>query len=537
MSGQNQTEINYSALFNAFSSWGYEGAEEGNTLEEILTQIADSDFLNEDTMATYQILCDAVEKNPEIANARIYGQSWNDPSYNDETKACIFKLENGDSYVTYCGTGDGGWIDNAHGVTEDGTQQQEEAARYFDDMATRYGWTESDNIIVTGHSKGGNKAQFITLQSENRELIDTCYSMDGQGFSDAAIEKFRRELGEGGYQAILDKMYAINGYNDYVSPLINPIIPDSHTIYLETTTHPKGDLASVYMGWHMIQMYFQTDENGDFISLLTPETQRGQMGDLAEQLSQYLMSLPLEEREAAAMVIMQLMESMEGGKTGIDGDSLSLDDILTFDSETLIPLIWQVIGSDSGRKVLKDIFLRLLDEHPKEVLLIAPIVIFFSPVLITFVFTAAELMGITKKICDMLEALGEAFAKAAAAFADFLDGLASAAQGFAEWISNLIFKGDSSWFCADPVRMRRLDADLFYQQARLLNAAQQIRTLRREIDFGILIKSAVYFKLTTAARNLEKRAENIEKLREILERCSAKYTETENKIVGQYEAV
>ena len=50
--------------------------------------------------------------------------------------------------------GDGGWIDNAHGVTEASTQQQEEAARYFDYLVEKYGWTEEDHIILTRTLQG-----------------------------------------------------------------------------------------------------------------------------------------------------------------------------------------------------------------------------------------------------------------------------------------------------------------------------------------------------------------------------------------------
>lgn len=36
-----------------------------------------------------------------------------------------------------------------------------------------------DSITVTGHSKGGNKAQYVTVLSDK---VDRCISMDGQGF-------------------------------------------------------------------------------------------------------------------------------------------------------------------------------------------------------------------------------------------------------------------------------------------------------------------------------------------------------------------
>ena len=59
-------------------------------------------------------------------------------------------------------------------------------------------------------------------------------------------------------------MYAINGYNDYVSPLINPIIVKDHTIYLETTENPDGGMRGDYEGFHMVNLYFRY-EDGEFI--------------------------------------------------------------------------------------------------------------------------------------------------------------------------------------------------------------------------------------------------------------------------------
>ena len=38
----------------------------------------------------------------------------------------------------------------------------------------------------------------------------------------------------------------------------------------------RGD----YEGFHMVNMYFRY-EDGEFISVLTPETERGPLGDLA----------------------------------------------------------------------------------------------------------------------------------------------------------------------------------------------------------------------------------------------------------------
>ena len=61
------------------------------------------------------------------------------------------------------------------------------------------------NIIVTGHSKGGNKAQYVTINSKYNDLIDKCFSFDGQGMSPEAIEAFINRHGKDAYLAQLIK--------------------------------------------------------------------------------------------------------------------------------------------------------------------------------------------------------------------------------------------------------------------------------------------------------------------------------------------
>ena len=221
MGNANET---YSAIFDLFTYWGYSmEAEPGKTLGEILQEALDTGNSSE---VYYQTLNDAIKRYPELANAEFKSPSWQQGGrYHSETYACVFELPNGDNYIAYRGTDDGVWIDNGQGMTQESTLLQREASDYFDQMAEQYGWTESDNIYVTGHSKGGNKAQYVTLMSNHANLVDECHSFDGQGFSDEAIQSLKEKYGEEGYQEVLKKMYGYNGANDYVNPLGKTIIP------------------------------------------------------------------------------------------------------------------------------------------------------------------------------------------------------------------------------------------------------------------------------------------------------------------------
>ena len=303
MGNANET---YSAIFDLFTYWGYSmEAEPGKTLGEILQEALDTGNSSE---IYYQTLNDAIKRYPELANAEFKSPSWQQGGrYHSETYACVFELPNGDKYVAYRGTDDGGWIDNGQGMTQESTLLQREASDYFDQMAEQYGWTESDNIYVTGHSKGGNKAQYVTLMSNHANLVDECHSFDGQGFSDEAIQSFKEKYGEEGYQEVLKKMYGYNGANDYVNPLGNTIIPKENIKYIDTVPNP-GSGFDKFAGLHMEEQMFQRDENGNAIAVLGEETEQGVMGKFSAFLSEFLMSLPPEERDAAAMFVMQIME-------------------------------------------------------------------------------------------------------------------------------------------------------------------------------------------------------------------------------------
>lgn len=74
------------------------------------------------------------------------------------------------------------WDDNGQGAYEYDTEQQIYALNYVNSI-------DSDKIIVTGHSKGGNKAQYTTVRSPK---VIKCVSINGQGFSNEFINKYKK---------------------------------------------------------------------------------------------------------------------------------------------------------------------------------------------------------------------------------------------------------------------------------------------------------------------------------------------------------
>ena len=99
--------------------------------------------------------------------------------------ASCYLDEEGEAYVTFRGTATGEeWIDNVMGSFAEETKSQKEALAYVEALPF-------DKMTVAGHSKGGNKAQYVALLSEK---VSRCISMDGQGFSREFLEKYSPEI-------------------------------------------------------------------------------------------------------------------------------------------------------------------------------------------------------------------------------------------------------------------------------------------------------------------------------------------------------
>lgn len=115
------------------------------------------------------------------------------------------------------------WDDNGQGAYEYDTTEQLEALLYIESL-------KFYNITVTGHSKGGNKAQYVTILSPK---VERCISVNAQGFSNEFIEKYKIEIKNN-----REKIICINAKYDYVSCLLNTITNNVNYIKTEIQINP-----------------------------------------------------------------------------------------------------------------------------------------------------------------------------------------------------------------------------------------------------------------------------------------------------------
>lgn len=150
--------------------------------------------------------------------------------------------------VTFKGTtGYREWSDNILGMNTADTPCQQEALDYINELEKK-GYKD---ITVVGHSKGGNKAMYVTICSDS---ISRCVSFDGQGMSNQFMNKYKDRIKDRS-----DKIINISLENDYV-----------HILLLQMsgiqTEYVKGYGVDGFLENHSPNSFFVTDGNGKLMT-------------------------------------------------------------------------------------------------------------------------------------------------------------------------------------------------------------------------------------------------------------------------------
>lgn len=253
---------------------------------------------------------------------------------------CFVDQDTGKPYVAFQGTsGSYEWYDNALGLHKTDTQSQQEALDYIESLPY-------DNITVVGHSKGGNKAQYVTITSDK---VDRCVSMDGQGFSQEFIDKYAAEI-----EARGGKITNISLDTDYVHILLFPI-PGSDQVYCKggnkagLSNHSPGAYFHLYSvkvegedGEIHEQWFLQENEDGTPKLVITDKENEG-IRYLHEFTCFVLNVMPADKQEQVMEYLGVILAlSLDGGDLELDGKTYKQEDLLEFilsDQETLALVI------------------------------------------------------------------------------------------------------------------------------------------------------------------------------------------------------
>lgn len=356
-------QIDISALLSTILYLDLDGCN-GKSLNDLLNQ----KDIWKDNEPIRTILQDAIRNDESIGKIEIISES-RASGYDDKLViAAAFRApESKNVYVAYRGTGDGKWVDNGDALSGKESQMQVEAQKYFDTVMQELDGEIEGDLIVTGHSKGGNSAQYVALSSPYGGMIDRVYSIDGQGFSPEFIEdNYAKNLDPDYYKSQCEKMYSINGENDYVHDLGIPVIPEDHVYFVRT---PEANSPG---GYHSIDYMMENgrldwyDENGNVDMTI----EQGPVGEFAKALSKELMKLDPEDRRDCAVAVMSLAERLLAydGKTG--GEYLvgtgevkfaTPEEFIGFIANGL-PMLVDMLDTPEGKKLLEEVIKNMIAE-------------------------------------------------------------------------------------------------------------------------------------------------------------------------------
>ena len=222
-----------------------------------------------------------ISKNPsfgELSASRILEEK-------DVRAICYTDRKDSDPVVAFRGTGGTkeAWTDNFEGAYEADTRIQRVAGDFV-----RYECGGYENITVTGHSKGGNLAQYVTIKCP--DVVNRCVSYDGQGFGGDFTEKYREQI-----IAAAPKIKSVSAYNDFVNILLSCVAGE--VVYVSNAAGAENAHSSVSL---LTQNEY--DENGNIISIVKQGFISKGLDDATDALCSALKVLPESDKEILADV-------------------------------------------------------------------------------------------------------------------------------------------------------------------------------------------------------------------------------------------
>ncbi|MCR5113033.1 MAG: DUF2974 domain-containing protein [Acholeplasmatales bacterium] len=243
-------------------------AHTGHTVEQMLDSIdmelidMDREYASFVNGAHWEKMFNAIRKNKDLLETKIIDAHL-DTAFGGGLglSMVLINEKKGEAVVAFRGTALNEWTDDFLGANQIDSLQQINALEWYRKVYREYD-LDRYYITITGHSKGGNKAKYITILNDT---IDRCVSFDGQGFSDKFMDYYKKE--------ILANQHKIHNHNidfDYVNILMNDIGERTYYIGFD---YGKGGFAEA----HCPNKFFNFREDCSYTIEPNPDGQRPEM--------------------------------------------------------------------------------------------------------------------------------------------------------------------------------------------------------------------------------------------------------------------
>ena len=289
----------------------------GETVKELLDTIDFSLIDDEKYYASFMPGADwknmfnAIRKNERILNSKIIDSHLDQAFGGGLGLSAIFVNEDiNEAVVAYRGTAAAEWTDDFLGANQIDSLQQINALEWYKAVYEKHNLGKY-YITVTGHSKGGNKAKYITILNNT---IDRCVSFDGQGFSDKFMDYYKKE--------IVERQDVIENHNidfDYVNILMNDI--GKKTFYYGFNYGAGGFAES-----HCPNTFFNFIDDTNYRLEVNPNGQRPEMQILNQFINSMIRSATNDkERSKNNKLVGDLVE-----KAFSIGEAISTADFISY---------------------------------------------------------------------------------------------------------------------------------------------------------------------------------------------------------------
>ena len=102
------------------------------------------------------------------------------------------------------------------------------------------------------------------------------------------------------------------------------------------------------------------------------------------------------------------------------------------------------------------------------------------------------------------------------------------------WFQKQNDSSDYSSFYVETSQLLHFKEELAQKKTQLEEKANQIREIRKRVDFGNITQQYIYYCLVSSARNLENEAKAVNRLSKGLQNCVKVYKQNEQKVIGIY---
>ncbi len=257
------------------------------TIEEYINEfnideiIDDKDYANLMNGYDFKNILEAYKNNNRILEAKIYEAHLDDAYGAGGGISVVFindKLN--EAVITFRGTASNEWIDDFVGANQVDSLQQINALEWYKMVYQKLN-LENYYVTVIGHSKGGNKAKYITILNDT---VNRCVSFDGQGFSDKFFEEYKNQ--------IIKRQDIIENHNidyDYVNILMNDVGKKTYYVGFD---YGRGGFAES----HCPNTFFNFYDKGKYNMQINPNGQRPEM-QILDQFINSMIRSAINEKE------------------------------------------------------------------------------------------------------------------------------------------------------------------------------------------------------------------------------------------------